>query len=450
MEHRPFGRTGLEVSAVGFGCWEVGGGYGQVEEAEFGRGRRAGARPRHQLLRHRRGLRHGRVGAGARRGARQPPRRGDRRHEVRHELPRQAEPPRQQPRARAGVDRQEPEEPRHRLRRRLPRALARPRDAVRGDDGARSKTSCATARCASSASRTSSATRSRRACATRRVDVVQYGWNMFDRRMQREILPYCEEHGIGFMAYGSLAFGLLTGTFTEDMDFGAGDWRARQGKMGSIKMFEALFGAESFPRNVRAVEELKAHRRTVRQEPPAARAAMGDLASRGQHRARRVPHRRRGRGQRRRRRLGDRRRRPRRDRRDLRAPRRSTPVPEFWIEDALRPRDGRARRQGRDRHGRRGRSRPRDRRALRRGRRRASSSPTSTPNAARRSPTELGDAAAFQQTDVADADAGAGGRRLRRRAVRRAARHVSTTPGSRARAGASSTTTCRLRARDGA
>src|SRR4051812_30631293 len=36
MEHRPFGRTGLDVSAVGFGCWEVGGGYGQVDEAAFG------------------------------------------------------------------------------------------------------------------------------------------------------------------------------------------------------------------------------------------------------------------------------------------------------------------------------------------------------------------------------------------------------------------------------
>ena len=35
MEHRPFGRTGLEVSAVGFGCWEIGGGYGDIEEAEF-------------------------------------------------------------------------------------------------------------------------------------------------------------------------------------------------------------------------------------------------------------------------------------------------------------------------------------------------------------------------------------------------------------------------------
>ena len=37
MEYRPFGQTGINVSAIGFGCWEVGGGYGQVEEAEFAR-----------------------------------------------------------------------------------------------------------------------------------------------------------------------------------------------------------------------------------------------------------------------------------------------------------------------------------------------------------------------------------------------------------------------------
>jgi aryl-alcohol dehydrogenase-like predicted oxidoreductase len=91
----------------------------------------------------------------------------------------------------------------------------------------------------------------------RRVDVVQYGWNMFDRRMQREILPYCEEREIGFMAYGSLAFGLLAGAFTEQTEFGSDDWRARAPNMGSIKMFESLFGPDYFPRNLRAVEELK-------------------------------------------------------------------------------------------------------------------------------------------------------------------------------------------------
>jgi aryl-alcohol dehydrogenase-like predicted oxidoreductase len=50
---------------------------------------------------------------------------------------------------------------------------------------------------------------------------------------------------------------LLTGSFTADMDFGSSDWRARKGKMGSIKMFESLFGEESFPRNVAAVDELQ-------------------------------------------------------------------------------------------------------------------------------------------------------------------------------------------------
>src|SRR6476620_4375615 len=75
--------------------------------------------------------------------------------------------------------------------------------------------------------------------------------------MLSEILPYCKEQGIDFMAYGSLAFGLLTGTFTEDHDFGSADWRARQGNMGAIKMFGALFGPEKFRDNVRAVEALK-------------------------------------------------------------------------------------------------------------------------------------------------------------------------------------------------
>ena len=158
--------------------------------------------------------------------------------------------------------------------------------------------------------------------AVRRVDVVQYGWNMFDRRMQTEILPYCEQHGVGFMAYGSLAFGLLTGTFTEDHNFGGADWRAREGKMGAIKMFAALFGPEKFKDNVRAVDELQGIAAALRQEPAATRPALGRLASRREHGARGLSQRRRGRRQRGRHRLVDQRRRPRRDRRDLRPPRR--------------------------------------------------------------------------------------------------------------------------------
>src|SRR5918999_417266 len=37
MELRPFGQTGVDVSAIGYGCWEIGGGYGDIEAAEFDR-----------------------------------------------------------------------------------------------------------------------------------------------------------------------------------------------------------------------------------------------------------------------------------------------------------------------------------------------------------------------------------------------------------------------------
>jgi hypothetical protein len=37
MEFRQFGRTGLKVSAIGFGCWEIGGTYGHVDEIQFHR-----------------------------------------------------------------------------------------------------------------------------------------------------------------------------------------------------------------------------------------------------------------------------------------------------------------------------------------------------------------------------------------------------------------------------
>ena len=35
MEYRAFGQTGLKVSAIGFGCWELGGSYGHFDDSEM-------------------------------------------------------------------------------------------------------------------------------------------------------------------------------------------------------------------------------------------------------------------------------------------------------------------------------------------------------------------------------------------------------------------------------
>ena len=90
--------------------------------------------------------------------------------------------------------------------------------------------------------------------ATRRIEVVQYDLNMFDRRMEQEISPYCQQRGIGVMAYGSMGYGLLAGTFTADTKFGDGDYRGT----GGVRGFDGgMLAPEHWQRNLRVVDELK-------------------------------------------------------------------------------------------------------------------------------------------------------------------------------------------------
>jgi aryl-alcohol dehydrogenase-like predicted oxidoreductase len=96
---------------------------------------------------------------------------------------------------------------------------------------------------------------------TRRVDVGQYGYHLFDRRMERDVFPLHAQHGIGLMGYGSLAHGLLTGAFDHNTTFESSDWRSRGGAFNM-----PLFTAENFSRNLRAVEELKGIARHIGSE----------------------------------------------------------------------------------------------------------------------------------------------------------------------------------------
>ena len=81
----------------------------------------------------------------------------------------------------------------------------------------------------------------------------QVGYHMFDRRMEAAVLPWCGDNGVGYMAYGSLGFGLLTGAFTPETTFVDWDWRSG-GKAFGLPLFER----EHFVRQLRVVDRLKA------------------------------------------------------------------------------------------------------------------------------------------------------------------------------------------------
>ena len=85
-----------------------------------------------------------------------------------------------------------------------------------------------------------------------RIDVLQVGYNLFDRRMEREVFPFCKQHGIGVMAYGSLAYGLLTGAFTESTTFDEADWRSN-----GVAFGQPILGGDNFRHNVRLVNRLR-------------------------------------------------------------------------------------------------------------------------------------------------------------------------------------------------
>ena len=79
----------------------------------------------------------------------------------------------------------------------------------------------------------------------------QVGYHMFDRRMESRVLPWCMANDVGFMSYGSLAFGLLTGAFAPDHTFEEGDWRR-----GGVAFNLPLFEPEHFKQEVAVCNRL--------------------------------------------------------------------------------------------------------------------------------------------------------------------------------------------------
>ena len=82
---------------------------------------------------------------------------------------------------------------------------------------------------------------------TRKIDTLQPPYHLFRRDVEKEILPYCQEHGIGVLVYGPLAHGLLGGGYTPQTTFASDDWRSRS----------PAFRGELFEGNLRVVARLR-------------------------------------------------------------------------------------------------------------------------------------------------------------------------------------------------
>jgi aryl-alcohol dehydrogenase-like predicted oxidoreductase len=79
------------------------------------------------------------------------------------------------------------------------------------------------------------------------VSSLQPPYNIFEREIEKELLPFCRTNGIATMAYGGLCRGLLTGKFSGDEKFPRGDLRRADPK----------FKPDRFKQYVKGVDQLK-------------------------------------------------------------------------------------------------------------------------------------------------------------------------------------------------
>ena len=88
----------------------------------------------------------------------------------------------------------------------------------------------------------------------RHVDSLQPHFSMLYRKGADDLFPFCEANGTGIIAYGPLAYGLLTGTMNADTTFSKDDWR---GGGHDIGYYKHLFAPGVFERQLEKVESLR-------------------------------------------------------------------------------------------------------------------------------------------------------------------------------------------------
>ncbi|HEY6642690.1 aldo/keto reductase [Povalibacter sp.] len=91
------------------------------------------------------------------------------------------------------------------------------------------------------------------------LHVLQAPYNLFERSIEMEILPYCRQHGIVTFGYGALCRGLLSGRIQSDTTFPEGDLRRLDPKFQPPRIGQYLKAMQQLDQLVRT----DFHRRVI-------------------------------------------------------------------------------------------------------------------------------------------------------------------------------------------
>jgi aryl-alcohol dehydrogenase-like predicted oxidoreductase len=72
------------------------------------------------------------------------------------------------------------------------------------------------------------------------LQAVEPPYNLFEREIERDVLPYCKNHDIAILGYGVLCRGLLSGKMASDREFSGDDLRQVDPKFQSPKLEQYL------------------------------------------------------------------------------------------------------------------------------------------------------------------------------------------------------------------
>ena len=83
------------------------------------------------------------------------------------------------------------------------------------------------------------------------VHTVQPPYNLFERAIEKDLLPFCNWEGIGMLAYGPICRGLLSGRMRADTVFSEGDLRRTDPKFSGARYLQYLQAVEELDRFAR-------------------------------------------------------------------------------------------------------------------------------------------------------------------------------------------------------